>query len=286
MVNATLREITAPGTGKCQTRRVVTPHTTTMDGGPWCNYVAPEAFRLEEAWRDDSFMPSSPILKMPWDRLGDEVVSRLRPRIEIGDLLWIKETWRVGAWHYNNADIAVDYLADNSARKEWLHVEDSDMLLRLIDQSRDDACAANMLSDHSYWEHRWAPGNSPCRQRPSIHMPMWASRITLEVTGVRFERVQEINEGDAEREGVEERFGPVDIRSTPAGNPVEVDGYTYGVSGVADDDAWHECPVSAFEHLWDSINEARGYGWKANPWVIVIEFTPHLRNASEWKDAA
>jgi len=87
--------------------------------------------------------------------------------------------------------------------------------------------------------------SSACK--PSIHMPRWASRILLEITGVRVERLQEIGEADAEAEGcsVPEIIYPDEPRES----------YSY---------------VAAYRHLWESIN---GIGsWDANPWVWVIEF--------------
>jgi len=76
--------------------------------------------------------------------------------------------------------------------------------------------------------------------KPSIHMPRWASRITLEITNVRIEEVQDIGETDAMAEGV--------------------------IPGA------DEHYLTAFVRLWDSINAKRGYGWDVNPWVWVIEF--------------
>ncbi|MGP2500460.1 morphogenetic protein [Pantoea ananatis] len=105
------------------------------------------------------------------------------------------------------------------------------------------------------------------RWRPSIHMPRWASRITLEITGVRVERLNNISESDAIAEGLAE---------------ISKDGriYKYGVpdrDGYPGTDdygwPWHEWeryPISAYSKLWKSI-----YGeesWQANPWVWVIEF--------------
>lgn len=79
--------------------------------------------------------------------------------------------------------------------------------------------------------------------RSPIHMPRWASRITLEITGVRVERLQDISEADAEAEGVAE-IGERLLGVTP-------------------------CRARFFK-LWESIN---GPGsWDANPWVWVVEF--------------
>jgi len=82
---------------------------------------------------------------------------------------------------------------------------------------------------------------------PSIFMPRWASRINLEVTQVRVQRVQEITEKDAEAEGVEGFFDDW----AGAGNLV------------------YKKP---FIKLWDSINTKRGYSWESNPWVWAISF--------------
>lgn len=80
--------------------------------------------------------------------------------------------------------------------------------------------------------------------RPSIFMPRAASRIMLEVTGVRVERIQEISEADAIAEGVE--IIPIDTST------------------------WTN--RQSFSILWDKINAKRGYSWASNPWVFVISF--------------
>jgi len=83
--------------------------------------------------------------------------------------------------------------------------------------------------------------------RPSIHMPRWMSRITLEVTSVHVERIRDIGRepADALAEGIQLR----------------------GDSTAAPFNA-----VSDFAALWDRINERRGFGWKVNPWVWVVKF--------------
>ena len=87
--------------------------------------------------------------------------------------------------------------------------------------------------------------------KPSIYMPRWASRITLEITGIRVERVQDISDEDARAEGLWCRF----------------DGQ--GCEGKC-----HKCSETArvaFRTLWDSTN-AKRHPWASNPWVWVIEF--------------
>jgi hypothetical protein len=103
---------------------------------------------------------------------------------------------------------------------------------------------------------RWISGDTVpnCRpkldpgykRRPSIFMPRWASLITLEITDVSVERLQEISEDDAFAEGVAEKVSP------------EEEDYTLSAEEV-------------FHKLWDSIN-GKTYPWESNPWVWAIEF--------------
>ncbi len=125
-----------------------------------------------------------------------------------GDELWVRETWRVGAWcgwtrgrHNRRMEISVDYRADNHVRKEWLRVGDTNLFKRLRNQSIDDAKRAGHTTDYK-GDYYWKPGEGPTRWRPSIHMPRWASRIQLVVKSVKAERLQKITGRDAIREGV------------------------------------------------------------------------------------
>jgi len=82
------------------------------------------------------------------------------------------------------------------------------------------------------------------KYRPSIHMPRWASRITLEIIGVRVERVQNITEKDARSGGIEK----LDPRQSAA------------------------TTINRFQRSWNSIYEKKGFGWDTNCWVWIIEF--------------
>lgn len=82
--------------------------------------------------------------------------------------------------------------------------------------------------------------------RPSIHMPRWASRLLLEITAVRVERLQEISDGDARAEGC-------------AGGQGSIRGYSYSAT-----------PAEHFSHVWRELYGDAG--WQANPWVWVIDY--------------
>lgn len=116
------------------------------------------------------------------------------------------------------------------------------------------------------------PPESEVRWRPSIHMPRWASRITLEITDVRVERVRSISRDDAMAEGVER---------VPA--PIMAAAWRDYRGGPAD---WVTDPVRSFSGLWDSINAGRGYGWDTNPWVWVIEFRRMLPESNSTRNEA
>lgn len=145
----------------------------------------------------------------------DVCFDTFRPRYSVGERLWVRETWGAG---WLNGD--GHYYAIRPTGKQH---ELPDKIFYKADGKHDD---------ESEGRYCW---------RPSIHMPRWASRITLEVTGVRVERVQDISHRDALAEGVE-----YDL-SKPDGSP-----------------------LARFKKLWDKIN---GPGsWESNPWVWVISF--------------
>lgn len=124
------------------------------------------------------------------------------------------------------------------------------------------------VPDHNTgFRFSWDCDNDNVRWRPSIHMPRWASRINLQITGIRVERVQYITEEDAIAEGIS--------RTTKDGIL-----FKYGIpdtDGLPGNDnfgwpwqKWNTSPIGAYKKLWEQIN---GPGsWDKNPWVWVIEF--------------
>ncbi len=147
------------------------------------------------------------------------------PYGEFGDRLYVRETWQ----HSNHPfgpyerDCLVFYRAD------YL----------------DDPLGPDLERASDGIRREW---------RPSIHMPRAASRITLEITGVRVERLQNLSEADAIAEGIDK---------TAAG--------FWSTYGQSDADGTYS-PRLSYQCLWDGLNAARGCGWDANPWVWVVEF--------------
>ncbi|EAM8673193.1 hypothetical protein BL252_06445 [Salmonella enterica] len=144
------------------------------------------------------------------------------PLGSIGERIWVRETFRV---HSRASDVAtLVYRA--SVRNSWTE-----------QTHRVPVAVCNKPAIPEKWT-------------PSIHMPRWASRITLEITDVRVERVQDISQIDAIAEG-----GPPDHPS---------------FSKISREMGFSDWPRSWFAQTWWGI-----YGreaWNTNPWVWVIEF--------------
>lgn len=165
------------------------------------------------------------------------VAAELCPYGAPGDRLWVRETHAIVP--------ATAYAMSHDDGKP-------------LDHRRQD-------DDWAVYREGWSRC-APGRWRPSIHMPRWASRITLEVTEVRVERLQEITELGAHDEGVERTPDPWPVFGMAGGTPMEeraqerwLDKYSH----------WYR---DRFHVLWDSINSARGHGWDANDWVWVVKF--------------
>lgn len=133
-----------------------------------------------------------------------------------GDRLWVRETWSA-SWD-GRPICNLKPSEYDSLSRVWYRAENN---------------------RPTYCETKWTP---------SIYMPRWASRITLEVTDVRVERLQDISEADAEAEGLAR---VIDESNSP------VPPCTF---------------TEAFADIWDKLNSQRGYAWGSNPWVWVVEF--------------
>lgn len=212
---------------KTQTRRIIKDCPTVQDG--WY----PDRYNNSDEWTfwgargsSDAGRCTLPFVKCPFG--------------EVGDRLWVRETWmpdapRDGTW----GDV------------EFYGCKGSPLSMIPKRFRKPENCI-----HRASWD-----GSEMVGWTPSIHMPRWASRITLEITGVRVERLQDISESDAVAEGIE----PL---------PLEPDMpqfyHEYFPIGIKNGLRCNMSAAGSFSGLWEAI-----YGkesWQANPWVWVIEF--------------
>ncbi|HFD3102859.1 TPA: hypothetical protein ACF220_000077 [Klebsiella quasipneumoniae subsp. similipneumoniae] len=152
-----------------------------------------------------------------------------------GDRIWVRETW---ATLGNEDGCYVDW-EDNLCKGDE---RSAARIYRASCEQIPGDYGLWSIPDDAYWKPHTKEHKFEGAWRPSIHMPRWASRILLEITDVRVERLQSITLGDICKEV---GCGLYDFR--PA---------TYG--------------FQVWEELWKSIYGAEN--WQANPWVWVISF--------------
>lgn len=167
------------------------------------------------------------------NRLDHAYLRRIFPYGKPGDRLWVRETWMPDApqdatW----AD--VEFYGCERAPLGWIpeHYRKSEYCLYRADYQNGVLIG-------------W---------RPSVFMPRWASRITLEITSVTIERLQSISQADAAAEG------------WPGGDMARktIEALNDSASGLQ--------AVEWYIQLWDTINAKRSYAWETNPWVWVMAF--------------
>ncbi len=206
----------------------------------------------DKAQAGESLFARQAVLEVPTTGSFDDGFERVYcPYASTGDdRLWVKETWQP-IWETEEPPLdglkgpdgwAIVYVATDGIQE--FHNEDDGITSRC---------------------------------KPSIFMPRWASRITLQVTGVRVERLQMISREDAIAEGAFHTKYP------PHKHELSADGGRTYHETRTDSPGWalvpttgsDECmysPQYAFANLWNKINAKRGFGWDANPWVWCVEF--------------
>lgn len=162
---------------------------------------------------------------LPRLRLGRVITLQTCPYGTPGDLLWVRETWAVSTIYDGVSPRDVPQCGVRyAASEERLGIKD----------------------------------------RPSIFMPRWASRLTLEITEVRVQRLEDISEQDAIAEGV------VKIRDCCH----VIRDVDYDLVGLC-----HTSPITPYAKLWDTLNgDKPGMAWADNPWVWALTFKVHTAN--------
>ena len=212
--------------------------------------VQPESNQLGLLLITDSTKHSD-IGKYHWaesNATGNHVRSKLfsSPFGAVGERIWVRETW---ATLGNEDGCYVDW-EDNLCKGDE---RSAARIYRASCEQRPGDYGLWSIPDDAYWKPHTKEHKFEGAWRPSIHMPRWASRILLEITDVRVERLNAISEEDARAEGI------IDGGCLNCGEPEPC-----GCANPEPD------ATDAFAYLWHSI-----YGqenWNANPWVWVIEF--------------
>lgn len=188
---------------KTQTRRVIKPQPPKEATSAGNYFTGTEGQTKKWTW-----LTGDPRDCDTWESIDDFELPHF-----IGDRLWVRES----GWER-------PYVSERDLR------DGADTWPKFA-YDADDQYEVQWLKEARY------------KRRPSIHMPRWASRITIEVTGVKVERLQDISEADAQAEGCIHHHDP-------SGDGMDV--------------------IEAFSYLWQSIN---GPGsWDQNPWVAAYTF--------------
>jgi len=173
-----------------------------------------------------------------------------------GDRLWVRETWKIASF-WEGMPMDFQYKADGAICEENRSGEfapNYEEWFERVNWNAEKYLKKSNCEQDEEGNYIWSADKSPLPWQPSIFMPRWASRLTLEIVKVRVERVQEISDSDIMAEGIEN----CQYALPP---------YCTHCSGHE-----HLCNRDRFRDLWDSINAKRGYSWESNPWVWVIEF--------------
>ena len=238
---------------KTQTRRVLKPQPPSwayQDKSPGYSFMTPPGhidFRGRYVDPDGVDRgPGAKFVKLPYDP---------------GERLWVREAW-------NAFDFSQD--GDDAWPTKTIPTQAE---ISEIEEAGYRVSPPQIVFRESERARKWFQDQ---KWRPSIHMPRWASRLTLVVTDVRVQRVQEISIDDCFSEGIEP---DLECCNRPFHFEEGRDPECCGNPDLVSD------PRADFETLWDSINAKRGFGWDANPWVVALTFTVHRCNIGQMEDA-
>lgn len=216
---------------KTQTRRIISKNNSTACGHRrlydhllWDRGVHPDRGYSKDGWEYLHVAAWNPADGPSPKNDKDLLWYRVRSAREPGTMLWVRESF---------------CLLDQD--HWWDYRKPKDFKYSIGRGYRANGCAYRAETDSDGDDIRKGYGY---KWTPSIHMPRWASRLTLEITSVRVQRVQEISEDDAQAEGVEWNNTPM----------------RFG----------HTCAKSAYAALWDEINGAGS--WESSPWVWALTF--------------
>lgn len=170
---------------------------------------------------------------------------------QLGDILWVRENFRVNSWVPDDGEVTFRYEADGAV-SPYICFDDEDRFIRYWEQSCIDLDDAGYVINENecYADYDY----KDLRLRPSIFLPKEAARIWLQVTDIKVERLHDISQDDIIAEGV--CYGE-EYNS-------ELCKWRDSLYGI------HQTRKKFWEKTWRSINGDES--WDANPWVWVVSF--------------
>jgi hypothetical protein len=188
----------------------------------------------------NGMMSGGPCLKVPykhkedaWEEDGEQPIIRLWPKYQVGDLLWVRETWK---WDDCKDDSYDGAPADIGMSFVTYKAQDPKQLWHWCTHDLE-VCKRWEDNDECFNSKKW---------RSPRFMPKWAARIWLEVTGVKVERIRDIHRADVQSEGIVCRH----------------------CIGFTDNDHGCIC-LEKFRDLWQTLNPG---SWDRNDWVAAYTF--------------
>lgn len=210
--------------------------------------VTRRAVKFKAGWNPKftGYIPDGDVL------YGSNNIPAVKAPYKAGDVIWVRETWRIQSAHRFEADAKIEYKSGGPMEKVKFKCQ--------------------LDYDHFIWNQPVGEG----KWKPSIHMPKEVARIFLRVTDVRAEHLQEMSDDKALAEGVPHEWPMSPVYCPRCKGDGMIGAFHPSSLGYMD----VECPYCEratirFARLWDSTIKPADrptYGWEANPWVWVIEF--------------
>lgn len=169
-------------------------------------------------------------------------------RFKVGDRVYVREHW--------SSHIAFDGLAPRDMKR-------GSMIYTRAD---------NTWHNNGDWI-----GTPYGKHRQAMHMPRWASRMWLEITDVRVQRLQDASEADCVAEGIVKEWSIV-AANCYGGVHSEIHDWRFWHNAGEEPEEGFESAGEAYASLWDSLHTEPGTTWADNPWIVAYTFTVHEGN--------
>ncbi len=256
---------------KTQTRRLLNPQPPE-----WATFCQqPDMLNVNHQWVPSGLWRWSepekstpePLRQWPLDTSGQHYW--LRPPYAPHDRVYVREAYyQFGHWE------PVEGKQTKGGRQKWAFVGDHPLIV------------FNAPEEHRLGRHHKDPSTPAWHKRLGRFMPRAESRMWLEITDVRVQRLQDISEEDAKAEGIvwqepteEDRQWAVD-QAVEYGCSADIEGVwtVHGAGGPGKADIWGVTPQQSYQFLWNTLHTEPGTRWADNPWIVAYTFTVHQGN--------